>query len=221
MRKQIITSILTALLASAPLALAADKTPDNATTYKTSEMPSADQIQLHEKPDANSGIVDTIQHNAPITPIFSQTDPAGNVWIKVANPKNGNVGWVKAQDIKQKGYPELYLKTFNDKSGNKDTQGYQVMEYSGSQPLTPKQMETLMQNVQKNQIDMEKTMNQLMQESMNNFNNQMKSMQLQPVYVPVIQPVILVPAKPKPEAVTAPTKAPVKEAAATDKDAAK
>lgn len=132
MRKKIVTGILSSWLMLSPLALAADNTATPAET---------NQIQLHESPDINSKIVDTIIQGAPITLILSQ----GN-WIKVADPKNGMVGWIQKDDLKEKDYPQIYLKTWNEKTGNKKPQGHPV-------------------------IQSEQRMDKMMRETLNDFKN--------------------------------------------------
>lgn len=58
---------------------------------------SADTLNIYEKPDTHSKIIATAKSGDNLIAIF-YTDKKD--WIKVANPKNGEVGWVKASEIK-------------------------------------------------------------------------------------------------------------------------
>lgn len=57
----------------------------------------AKTINLYEAPkDNNNKVIGTADSEAGIIPIFT---PQGSSWIKIADPRNGNVGWAKSSDL--------------------------------------------------------------------------------------------------------------------------
>jgi hypothetical protein len=67
----------------------------------TSAAGFAKNINLYAEPKTNSKVTGTANPEAGITIVY--TPPSGD-WIKVANPNNGDVGWVKSSDLGGKGY---------------------------------------------------------------------------------------------------------------------
>ncbi len=57
----------------------------------------ATSLNIYEKPEGNSKIITSVQSGDQLMPIFY---PDKKEWVKVANPKNGDVGWVKADALK-------------------------------------------------------------------------------------------------------------------------
>jgi len=52
----------------------------------------AKDIKMYEKPNAKSHVVSLLKPGQQLIPVYY---PNKGDWIKVANPKNGDVGWVK------------------------------------------------------------------------------------------------------------------------------
>src|SRR5262245_23369086 len=82
-------------------------------------------LNLYEQPDAKSKITSTVSKGQPLIPIYFQND-----WVKVADPSNGNVGWVNSKTLSDEGYPTFQVKTFGKETKNGNTQGYQIIQYS-------------------------------------------------------------------------------------------
>ncbi|MDR3491249.1 MAG: hypothetical protein P4M12_04295 [Gammaproteobacteria bacterium] len=56
----------------------------------------AKQINLYEQPKDTSKIVSSIDSNNNMVPIFT---PKEGDWIKIGNPSNGDVGWIKVTEL--------------------------------------------------------------------------------------------------------------------------
>jgi len=58
---------------------------------------SAKDIKMYDQPKNDAKVVGTVDLAKGIIPIFT---PKDNTWMKIADPRNGDVGWVKSADIK-------------------------------------------------------------------------------------------------------------------------
>ena len=77
----------------------------------------ANDINLYEQPQAAAKIVGTIDSTKGFIPIFSTSD---GQWVKVGDPRNGNVGWAKMADLQTTNGPagiSVMQRTVNDPSG--------------------------------------------------------------------------------------------------------
>src|SRR5579862_9418067 len=93
----------------------------------------AKSINLYDQPKADGKVVNTVDSNTGIITIFK---PKEGEWVKVADPRNGNVGWVKLADLKGVGVQ------FNVIQSGDGLHSYQVIEYDGNTVLTPEQIKT-------------------------------------------------------------------------------
>jgi hypothetical protein len=129
---------------------------------------NAATISLYENPAVNSKVVGTVSSDQLLIPVFTQGG-----WIKVANPQNGNVGWVQKVNLNQT--PTLtvtqqepgghqYVITEKNKDGTvKNT--YRVIQYSNANPLSAQQAQALFDRVQKQQQQMQENFNKMMEQA--------------------------------------------------------
>lgn len=135
----------------------------------------AKPINLYEQPKADAKLVGTVETNSGIILIFT---PKNSDWIKVGDPRNGNVGWIKQSDLKgttEFSFSQRFVTTGSAPSN------YQVFQYGTPKSLTPEEANAMAKRIQENQAAMQKAIQ-------NMFNNINQSM-------PVIMPVIFVPEK--------------------------
>jgi len=136
----------------------------------------ATKINLYDQPNANVKPIGTIETNSGIIPIFTPKDSA---WTKVADPTNGNVGWVKQADLKAGGF------TFTQEvisTGNKPTtQSFTL--YGSPSPLTAAQTQEIMNRIVQSQKDVQNMMHEIFKNGASpNLPN-----------FPIIMPVIVMP----------------------------
>ena len=180
MKKVLLTSVLAASLMCAPI--------------------WATTIDLHAKPVEKSKVTTQVNAGTRLLPIYY---PGKGQWLKVADPKNGNVGWVRFKDLNGASpvagmHGVKYHQKIVTKSDNhgKGPQVYRVVEYSGTQKLKPKQVQELVQHMQMQSQRMQAQMQHMMQNMQASFN----SMQpINPVMegqgmmdMPMVQPVVVV-----------------------------
>lgn len=145
---------------------------------------AAGTINLYTEPAKTSKIVASVPQEQALVPIIQQKD-----WIKVGNPKNGDVGWVQQTDLTQNvsginlqtPLVRQYIVTEKNKDGKPISKLYRMVEYSSSQqqqPMDEKQMQTYMDKLaaqqkamQENFNKMQDNLNKMMNDMMKNFSN--------------------------------------------------
>lgn len=134
----------------------------------------AKDINLYEQPKSDAKIVGSVDSEIGIIPIFTPKDVD---WIKVGDPRNGNVGWVKKSDMGGLNINLNIIKT------GKNGQSYQAIQYGGTQ-VNPQQLIDTMQQLQQQQNAMQNLINDMQKNMPKNWMN-----------VPMIMPVLVVPEK--------------------------
>lgn len=150
---------------------------------ETSNNPASPQISLYEQPDTTSKVTGTVDLSKGIMVIFSKDG-----WTKIANPANGDVGWVKDETLKTQGisYIKNVIKQSNGPNQTLQTQSVQI----GSFP-TENQNEYDMNEImkkwrvnqfefQKSMSDFQQKMNQLMTQSIHNTEAMFRSFMNEP-----------------------------------------
>ncbi|MHB1221068.1 MAG: hypothetical protein ACYC0J_03650 [Gammaproteobacteria bacterium] len=96
----------------------------------------AADINLYDQPKTDAKAIAKIDPAIGIIPIFSSKD---GVWLKVGDPRNGNVGWIKNADLSsQNGINSSY--TFSQKIVNDGkTVTSPTLQVGPSPTLTPEQ----------------------------------------------------------------------------------
>lgn len=141
-----------------------------------SSISMAKSITLYEQPKTDAKVVGTVESNAGIMTIFT---PKDGDWVKVADPRNGNVGWVKASELKGMGVH------FNMMQVGDGDHAYQVIQY-GDKVATPEQIEKMTKEMRLKQEVLQKDMNRMM-------NEMFKNMQDYWMNSPILMPVLVVP----------------------------
>lgn len=118
---------------------------------------SAQNITLYDQPNQNAKVVGTADLASGIIPIF--TPEKENEWMKVADPRNGNVGWIKSSDIKNARAKENTV-TFSQKiiSNGTEPHTYQVIQF-GNPPtkMSDEQIKAFVQKMQTQQQQMQQS----------------------------------------------------------------
>jgi len=135
----------------------------------------AKSINLYDQPKADGKVMGTIETSKGVIVIFT---PKGSEWVKVGDPGNGNVGWVKSTDLAGAGMHFNVMQTG-------DGSGYQMLQYGGS-AMTPDQMAAMAKQMKIRQQDIQKDMNKMVTDIYNNMNQYWSN-------TPMIMPVIIMP----------------------------
>ncbi len=135
-------------------------------------------LNLHEQPNAQSKIVETLSSSSPLIPIYQKDG-----WSKVGNPTNGETGWIESNQLPNNAPITQVIHT---KDGVKTvTKGevktpngnghYEVIQYQSQlSPEKSKEMQQhLMAQFQQQQVAFQKqqeAMNAMFNEAFANMN---------------------------------------------------
>ncbi len=129
------------------------------------QIATAKEVILYEQPKDDAKIISNIYSESGIIPIYS---PKDSEWIKVADPKNGNVGWMKSSEFNSAGNSVVNVRIVN--SGTK-SQGLQVTQFGNHSQLTQEQADKLFKQMQAHHQQLEKDMQLMMQDMLGNDNS--------------------------------------------------
>lgn len=136
----------------------------------------ANSIKLYEKPNDSAKVVTSLQAGTQLLPIYY---PKQGNWIKVANPKNGDVGWVKISDLNGETTANGVVET--QKVMVQPGKGYQIYreeQANAADPNAPQAIDPEKVQLMMNQMQQKATqMQQSMQEVLNNMVQQIDTMQ--------------------------------------------
>lgn len=125
-----------------------------------SSVAMAKVVNLYDQPKVDSKVITTVETKNGVIVIYT---PKDTEWVKVADPKNGNVGWVKSADLGGVGMHVNVMQT-----GDGGT-GYQVIQYSGPTVLTKEQIATMTKQMQMRQQMIQQDMNKMVTDIYNNI----------------------------------------------------
>jgi len=170
----------------------------------------AKTITLYDQPKDDGKVIGTLDLSAGIIPIFT---PKEGVWMKVGDPRNGQVGWIKSSDIGKDAGTITFTQRIIDEGKGPHT--YQVIEYGKPQNLTSEQVQNLVQKMQTQQQDVQQATQKAVQTMINDmqtiYQNATKGMGPSPV----IMPIVIIPQQKPTSAPTAPVATPAPAPAKT------
>jgi len=148
----------------------------------------AQNISLYDQPNGNAKVIGKIDTASGIIPIFK---PQTGDWVKVADPRNGNVGWIKQSD-------------FNN--ANVSRSSYQVIQYGSQQDNQRKLSDTEMQDIINKARERANTYNKNLPNNLQNMMDNMNQVIQKEVERvrktgdtgPIILPVIIMPGQTMP-----------------------
>lgn len=144
----------------------------------------AKAINLYDQPKPDAKVTETIDLSAGIIPIYT---PKRSAWIKIADPKNGNVGWVKLSDLNSVSASQSVF-TFTQSEGNKIPATYQIIQYGQPTKWTSEQTQGFVKKMQAEQQAMQQSIQNMMRDMDRLFYNDWQFMHHEsfPFFVPVV-----------------------------------
>ncbi len=137
----------------------------------------AKNINLYEQPKADAKIVGVIDPAAGIVPIYT---PKQSEWVKIGDPRNGNVGWVKSNDLLNSGTISTGFSISQQLTNDGKKPESFLMQIATSPELTPEQSQRIRRQIEEQQIIIQNSMQQLMQDIYNDSG----------IFVPIVKPVV-------------------------------
>lgn len=150
----------------------------------------AKNVNLYDQPKADAKVIGTIDPSSGIVPIFT---PKEGTWVKVGNPQNGDVGWIKSSDLAQTNAGTSGF-SFSQKivGSDKGPQSY-VFQFGVPTPLTKEQTDALYKRIEAQQEAIQKSVQQMIQDTFSHSKTTDWNF-------PIIMPVVVMP----PSTTTAP-----------------
>jgi len=135
-------------------------------------------INFYNQPMDNAKILGSMDSEAGVITIFT---PKDSQWIKVADPRNGNVGWIKSSDLNVSGVSYNVITTGNGK------QNYQVIQFGTGPSMSPEEVAQMTKQIQRRQEAIQKNMQQMVRDM---FNDPFWGSK------PLIMPIVVMPEQP-------------------------
>lgn len=127
-------------------------------------------LPLYTNADATSKVVANVTQGQSLITIYKQS-----IWVKVANPQTGDIGWIKQSDLinaSSQSNPVVHHYVVNQKDASGKNQRYEVTEFSsGPQVISNQDAQKYVAQMQQQQQQMQNDMNNMMADMMHNFND--------------------------------------------------
>lgn len=136
----------------------------------------AKNVNFYDQPDASSKVAGSYDTEMGVIPIFT---PKDSLWTKVADPRNGNVGWVKSTEL---GNTKVSYHVIRNNEG---THGYQYIHYGNTTSPSPDAISTEMKQMQLKHQAFQQDMHKMMLSMFKEMDHPW----------PFIMPVVVVPEK--------------------------
>ncbi len=127
-------------------------------------------IPVYDTPDNKTSPTTTMTKGQKLISVYEQND-----WLKVANPDNGNIGWVKKNDWKAAAKNVISIEQvgngYSITSQNSDgsmNSSYRVIQTSGDK-TNSEEMNTFFNDLQKQQQNMQQHFEKIRQDMMKNM----------------------------------------------------
>lgn len=150
----------------------------------------AKTINLYDEPKDNAKTVGTIDPSTGIIPIYT---PEKSTWIKVADPRNGNVGWLKMGDLNNEKTSEY---TFTQRLINTgpSSNSYQVIQFGTPDKRAAHQIQDSLKKQQTEQAELQDSINKSIQKMIEDMRNLYKwNNYWYNNSAPLIMPIVVVP----------------------------
>ena len=164
----------------------------------------ASTLDIYEKPKDKAKVIAAMESGEQVMPIF-YTEKKD--WVKVANPKNGDVGWAKVSELKgpivvtsihgTETHQQIIADKDSKSDKDKQPQVYSVIQTSGSQDLKFGDAQKIVKEVEKHTKKMEDSMQQMQKEMQQTISEMFKGFDKGFDTFSITHPIIVVPDVPE------------------------
>ncbi len=162
---------------------------------------SGKQQTLYQQPEASAKSIATYNAGQELISLKKQGD-----WVKVADPKTGNVGWMQKSALQgsnsyftiQMYGPNVTNKTVRQTQPPQGAPNPQNLQYGASININKQQIQDVVKNFQKQQILMHEQLQKVISSFVKDWNkgvNNLPKFDQNKLSFPMIQPIIIMPAK--------------------------
>lgn len=149
----------------------------------------AKEISLYDQPKADAKIVGNIDLAVGFIPIYT---PKKGEWIKIGDPKNGNVGWIKANELTNGNSTQASF-TFTQSyinDNNKSPMTYRIVQFGEPSKPSSDQTQYMMKQLQIQKQSLQKSIQNMMRDMDQLFYDDWHFM---PGNFPFLMPVVIMP----------------------------
>lgn len=159
------------------------------TTLNFSSTCFAKEISLYDQPKADAKIVGNVDLAAGFIPIYT---PKEGEWIKIGDPRNGNVGWIKSNEFNKINSTEASF-TFTQSyinDNNKSPMTYRIIQFGKPSKLSSEQAQSMIKQMQIQQQSLQKSIQNMMFDMDQLFYD---DWHFNPGNFPFLMPVVFIP----------------------------
>jgi hypothetical protein len=159
-------------------------------------------IKLYSQPDTKAKVASEVPKGQRLIPIYQSPQHRG--WLKVANPHDGSVGWMRLLPPKTKApmakpvkghmpidqppvANQFSQRVVTTQEPGKAPQSYRVIEYSGPEKLSKQQLADVIARMEQRQQRLQQDMRRMMDNMQRDFFS------FQPMALPTVEHVVVVP----------------------------
>ena len=149
----------------------------------------AKEISLYDQPKSDAKIVGKVDLAAGFIPIYT---PKEGEWVKIGDPKNGNVGWVKSKELNNINSTQTSF-TFTQSyinDNNKSPMTYRIIQFGEPSKLSSEQTQSMIKQMQIQQQSLQKSMQNMMHDMDQFFYD---DWHFKPGNFPLLMPVVFIP----------------------------
>jgi hypothetical protein len=125
-------------------------------------------ITIYTEPTASAKAVATLAAGQQLIPVYQQKN-----WVKVANPANGDIGWVKQADLQQaasaKSQQAMMQNVVITQQNGADKKVYQIDANGNIQVLKGTQADAVIKKMTEQQQQMQDQFNKMMSNAWQNY----------------------------------------------------
>lgn len=131
----------------------------------------AASLNLRDQPSDTAKVTGSVDLSAGIIPIYT---PPDSQWVKIADPRNGNTGWVKSSELVDSKGNKI---TFSQKVSD-DGKSQSVQITSGNaKPMTQEQIAAQQKEAQESLMKLQQNATQMLQDVKKIYDQQAELLQ--------------------------------------------
>lgn len=124
-------------------------------------------LTIYAEPNTESKALATLSEHVNLIPIYYEEEGG---WVKVADPKDGSVGWAQVDELTNLDTVTLQQRYIRSQTGH--NRSYQQGErYRHIRFLEPEEVDALMKAMHERHMRMEKAMQQMVDDMLSSFND--------------------------------------------------
>lgn len=148
----------------------------------------AKTIDMYDQPNPQAKKIGSVDSSAGIIPIFQ---PNNNQWLKIADPRNGNVGWIKTQDLSNGKEPMNVTVTQKVMDLGSGPYNFRLIQFNDPSKMTPEQQQAMVKQIEQQRQQLQNQVKTMVDQVSKEFNQVFSTF-------PIVMPVVIFPQENQP-----------------------